>query len=105
MIKEYGSTYSISVHAVQDIDILEDLEEREELEEIIDDEINEVQEQIEIWCKYYKSDYDFLENHRCIVTTHGIYEDEILPGTLKAIEDNLLNETYITFEVMEDCHE
>lgn len=101
-MRKYGNTYTISINANQDIDLIEDEEEREELEEVIEDEITEVQEQIENWCKEYKSDYDLLQNHRCIVTTHGLYEDEIFPGTLKAIEDNLLNETYITYDIVED---
>lgn len=101
-MRKYGNTYIISINANQDINLIEDEEEREELEEVIEDEITEVQEQIENWCNEYKSDYDLLQNHRCIVTTHGLYEDEIFPGTLKAIEDNLLNETYINFDIVEE---
>lgn len=101
-MNKFGNTYSIYINAIQDIDILENEEEREALEEIIDDEITEAQEQIELWCNEYKSDYDLIENHRCIVETHGLYEDEILQKTLKAIEDNLLKETYISFEVIEN---
>lgn len=101
-MRKYGNTYTISINSNQDIDLIEDEEEREELEEVIENEVIEVQEQIELWCKEYKADYDLLENHRCIVTTHCLYTDEILPGTLKAIEDNLLNETYINFDIVEE---
>lgn len=101
-MRKYGNTYTISINANQDIDLIEDEEEREELEEVIENEVIEVQEQIELWCKEYKADYDLLENHRCIVTTHCLYTDEIFPGTLKAIEDNLLNETYINFDIVEE---
>lgn len=101
-MRKYGNTYTISINSNQDIDLIEDEEEREELEEVIENEVIEVQEQIELWCKEYKADYDLLENHRCIVTTHCLYTDEIFPGTLKAIEDNLLNETYINFDIVEE---
>lgn len=101
-MRKYGNTYTISINANQDVDLIENEEEREELEEVIEDEVTEVQEQIELWCKEYKADYDLLENHRCIVTTHCLYTDEIFPGTLKAIEDNLLNETYINFDIVEE---
>ena len=96
------NTYIIKVNPHQDIDILDSIEEREELEEIIDEEIMEAQEQIELWCNEYKADYNLIENHRCIVTVYSLYTNEILPGTLKAIEDNLLEETYITFEIEEE---
>lgn len=93
--------YQVSIHSNQDINILE-MDEREELEEQIDEEIIEAQEQIELWCDEYKADYELFENHRCIVTIHSLYANEIFTGTLKAIEDNLLEETYITYEEIEE---
>lgn len=94
--------FVICINANIDIDTIEDLEERENLEETIDEEITEGQSQIEYWCDDNECDYDLFENHRCIVTTNSIYAYEELPRVLRSIEYNTLDETYITYDEIEE---
>lgn len=98
---KYTTTYEIRVQSNTDISLIEDYEEREELEEIVDNEIAEAQEQIELWANEYKADYELIENHRCILKVEGIYANSILPGTIKAIENEYLDETYISVDIIE----
>lgn len=100
-MRKYGNTYTISINANQDIDLIENVEERYELEELIDDEIMEAQSSIEYWCEDNKCDYELFGNHRCTITTNSLYADENIEGAIKCIEDNLLQETYITLDMIE----